>query len=89
MGLTAPVFSVIGNEISAATSSCGRRPFLIAKATHDIHDKLEGEGGEGAGRAVASFAGIIFKILCSTSCSRSIGDYGRGHGRARDHHEAP
>ena len=64
MGLTAPLFTVLGNEIS------GRDLillvgglFLIAKSTHEIHDKLEGEEGEDAGRTAASFAGVIIQIL--------------------------
>src|SRR5688572_33296566 len=57
MGLTAPFFAVFGQEIS------GRDLilivgglFLIAKSTHEIHDKLEGEEGHGSARVAASFA---------------------------------
>ncbi len=39
--------------------------FLIDKSTHEIHDKLEGRGRarQPAGRAAASFAGVIIQIL--------------------------
>jgi predicted tellurium resistance membrane protein TerC len=64
MGLTAPWFTVLGHEIT------GRDfilivggLFLIAKSTREIHEKLEGEEGEGAARAAVSFAGVIVQIL--------------------------
>ena len=64
MRLTTPWFVTFGNEIS------GRDMillvgglFLIAKSTHEIHDKLEGEEGHGSARAAASFVGIIIQIL--------------------------
>jgi predicted tellurium resistance membrane protein TerC len=62
--LTSPLFSVLGQEIS------GRDlillvggVFLLAKATREIHDKLEGEEGEDNPRGAASFAGVIAQIL--------------------------
>jgi predicted tellurium resistance membrane protein TerC len=64
MRLTAPLFSAFSREIS------GRDLilivgglFLIAKSTHEIHDKLEGEEGHGSAKAAASFAGVIVQIL--------------------------
>ena len=64
MRLTTPWFVTLGNEIS------GRDIillvgglFLIAKSTHEIHDKLEGEEGHGSAKAAASFVGIIIQIL--------------------------
>src|SRR5687767_5305895 len=64
MGLTRPFFSVVGQDIS------GRDLilivgglFLIAKSTHEIHDKLEGEEGEAGGKTAASFTGVIVQIL--------------------------
>jgi predicted tellurium resistance membrane protein TerC len=64
MRLTTPLFTALGNEIS------GRDLilligglFLIAKSTHEIHDKLEGHEGGGNARVAASFAGIIVQIL--------------------------
>ena len=62
--LTAPLFTVLQQEIS------GRDLiliigglFLIAKATHEIHDKLEGEEGHASGRVAASFASVIVQIM--------------------------
>ncbi len=37
--------------------------FLIAKSTWEIHDKLEGEEHEGAGKKPANFAAAIVQIL--------------------------
>jgi predicted tellurium resistance membrane protein TerC len=62
--LTAPLFSVMGKELS------GRDLillvgglFLIAKATHEIHDKLEGEEGHGSAKVAASFMSVIIQIM--------------------------
>jgi predicted tellurium resistance membrane protein TerC len=64
MGLTAPLFAALGQEIS------GRDLiliigglFLIAKSTHEIHDKLEGQEGHGNAKVAASFASVITQIL--------------------------
>ncbi|HMO58476.1 MAG TPA: TerC family protein [Roseiflexaceae bacterium] len=62
--LTEPLFSILGQEIS------GRDLiliigglFLIAKSTHEIHQKLEGEAGHSSARIAPSFTGVIFQIL--------------------------
>jgi predicted tellurium resistance membrane protein TerC len=64
MGLTAPWFTALGQEIS------GRDLillvgglFLIAKSTYEIHDKLEGEAGHGSAKVAASFTAVIVQIL--------------------------
>ena len=64
MGLTATLFSLMGHEVT------GRDLilivgglFLIAKSTHEIHLKLEGDEEHGQGRRAASFASVIFQIL--------------------------
>src|SRR5687767_9137210 len=45
--LTSPLFTVLGNEISGRDLILlGGGLFLLAKSTHEIHDKLEGEEGE-------------------------------------------
>jgi predicted tellurium resistance membrane protein TerC len=64
MGLTAPLFTAFGNEISGRDIILlGGGLFLIAKATYEIHDRLEGEEGHGSGKAAASFGAVIFQIL--------------------------
>ncbi len=64
MRLTAPLFEVFGNEISGRDLILILGGlFLIAKSTHEIHEKLEG-GGDGRSVAVkAKFTSIIFQIL--------------------------
>ncbi len=64
MRLTAPLFAVLGNEIS------GRDIilivgglFLIAKSTHEIHEKLEGDEGKTSRKVAASFASVIIQIM--------------------------
>ena len=64
MGLTAPLFGVLGHDVT------GRDLilivgglFLIAKSTHEIHLKLEGDEHGSSGRAAATFAGVITQIL--------------------------
>jgi len=37
--------------------------FLLAKSTHEIHNKLEGEQGESSRRAGSSFSSVIIQIL--------------------------
>jgi predicted tellurium resistance membrane protein TerC len=64
MRLTNPLFDVVGQEIS------GRDLiliigglFLLAKSTHEIHDKLEGEEGHASAKVVASFNAVIVQIM--------------------------
>jgi predicted tellurium resistance membrane protein TerC len=64
MGLTRPLFSVLGQEISGRDLILVFGGlFLIGKSTYEIHDKLEGEEGHGSGRAAASFTAVIIQIL--------------------------
>ena len=65
VGLTAPLFTVLGEAIS------GRDLILIAgglfllwKATGEIHDLMEGEeDGEPGRAAAATFAGVLVQII--------------------------
>ncbi|HVS00308.1 MAG TPA: TerC family protein [Thermoanaerobaculia bacterium] len=62
--LTTPLFTVLQQEISGRDLiMLGGGLFLLAKATHEIHERLEGEDGAASGRAVASFASVIAQIL--------------------------
>jgi predicted tellurium resistance membrane protein TerC len=64
MGLTEPLFSVFGEEVSGRTIILVVGGlFLIAKATHEIHDKLEGEEGRVSHKLAASFGGVIVQIM--------------------------
>jgi predicted tellurium resistance membrane protein TerC len=66
IGLTAPLFDLVGQELS------GRDLilivgglFLLGKATYEIHEKLEGkeEHGDATAKKAASFASVIVQIL--------------------------
>ena len=64
MGLTAPWFTVLGQEISGRDLILLLGGlFLIGKSTHEIHDKLEGEEGHASAKVAASFAAVIVQIL--------------------------
>jgi predicted tellurium resistance membrane protein TerC len=65
IGLTAPLFNVLGMDISGRDIILlGGGLFLLVKATLEIHGKLEGEEhAAGAGVKAASFAGVITQIL--------------------------
>jgi predicted tellurium resistance membrane protein TerC len=61
--LTAPFFTIFGLDISGRDLILiGGGLFLLAKATREIHDKLEGEEGHGTTRAAASFWSVIVEI---------------------------
>ena len=64
--LTRPLFVVpmVGQEISGRdlVLLLGGL-FLLAKSTHEIHDKLEGAHGEAAGKGGPSFANVLIQIV--------------------------
>jgi predicted tellurium resistance membrane protein TerC len=61
--LTAPLFSVLGRPISGRDLILiGGGLFLLAKATTEIHNRLEGEEGHNSARVRPSFAGVIAQI---------------------------
>jgi len=62
--LTAPLFTVFTHEISGRDLILVVGGlFLLAKATHEIHQKLEGEEGHASARVKPSFASVIVQIL--------------------------
>ena len=64
VSLTAPFFSVFGQGISGRDLILiGGGLFLLAKATYEIHDKLEGAEGHGPKKAAATFSSVIVQIL--------------------------
>ena len=64
VSLTQPLFGVMGREFSGRDLILiGGGLFLLAKATYEIHDKLEGADGHGDGRVAASFASVIFQVM--------------------------
>jgi predicted tellurium resistance membrane protein TerC len=65
MGLTSPLFTVVGESFSGRELILlGGGLFLVAKATHEIHDKLEVAHAERKpGRGATAFWLILAQIL--------------------------
>lgn len=67
MRLTKSLFTVMGHGVSGKDLILiGGGLFLIAKATHEIHQKLEGEEVDASGKrakSAVSFASVIVQIL--------------------------
>ena len=63
IGLTAPLFGVLGQEISGRDIILiAGGLFLLAKATHEIHQKLEGEEGHAVARVSPTFTSVLIQI---------------------------
>jgi predicted tellurium resistance membrane protein TerC len=61
--LTSPLFTIIGQEISGRDLILLLGGlFLIAKSTHEIHDRLEGEEGDTIKRIAPSLASVVVQI---------------------------
>lgn len=64
MGLTKPLFQLFGHAISGRDLILLLGGlFLLAKATHEIHDKLEGEGSHVAAKVHAAFWNVLLQII--------------------------
>ena len=66
MGLTEPLFTlplmgraVTGRDLVLIVGGL----FLVAKSTHEIHDRLEGHEGEKSARVAASYASVLAQIM--------------------------
>ena len=72
--LTAPLFSVFGRDISGRDLILiGGGLFLLAKATLEIHERLEGDDRPRARRGPRRrLRAVIARSCSSTSSSRSI-----------------
>jgi predicted tellurium resistance membrane protein TerC len=64
IGLTAPLFTILSEEISGRdlVLLLGGL-FLLGKSTHEIHGNLEGGGEHGRARPAPSFAGVLVQIM--------------------------
>jgi len=62
--LTTPFFTLLGHGVTGRDLILiGGGLFLIAKATYEIHERLEGETSHGHGKAAASFASVIMQVM--------------------------
>ena len=64
IGLTAPLFTVLGQEISGrdVVLIVGGL-FLLGKSTFEIHENLEGEEGHSSARVKATLASVLIQIV--------------------------
>jgi predicted tellurium resistance membrane protein TerC len=64
IGLTRPLFGVFGHDVTGRdlVLLLGGL-FLLAKSTHEIHDKLEGDSGRKSGAGAPSYASVLVQIL--------------------------
>ena len=64
MGLTAPIFTALGNEISwRDIILIAGGLFLIAKATWEIHNEVEGEHEVSDGKAKAAMTAVVAQLV--------------------------
>ena len=62
--LTNPLFTVLGNGISGRDLILLLGGlFLMGKATHEIHDKLEGDQGDTVKRVAPSLTSVVVQIM--------------------------
>jgi predicted tellurium resistance membrane protein TerC len=62
--LTSPLFDVFSRPVSGRDLILILGGlFLLAKATYEIHDKLEGEEGHASSKVAASFASVITQVM--------------------------
>ena len=66
MGLTEPLFTlplmgrpITGRDLVLIVGGL----FLVAKSTHEIHDRLEGHEGEKSARVAASYGAVLAQIM--------------------------
>ena len=64
IGLTAPLFTILGQEISGRdlVLLVGGL-FLLGKSTHEIHGSLEGEEGHQSAKIYPSLVGVLIQIM--------------------------
>jgi len=63
VGLTEPLFSIFGKAVSGRDIiMVGGGLFLLAKATHEIHNSLEGRGEDREVAVTATLGAVLFQI---------------------------
>ena len=64
IGLTAPLFTILGQEISGRDLILILGGlFLLGKSTFEIHDSLEGEEGHSSAKVKAAFGSVLIQII--------------------------
>lgn len=71
---TAPLFTVLGHELSGRDLILiAGGLFLLAKSTHKIHQKLEGDEGASSDRVRPSFRGVIARTVLLDAVITAVG----------------
>ncbi len=61
--LTAPLFTLLGHDFAGRDLILiGGGLFLLAKSTHEIHNRLEGEEGHASARVAPSLGAVVLQI---------------------------
>jgi predicted tellurium resistance membrane protein TerC len=64
IGLTAPLFSVGGHQVSGRDLILlAGGAFLVVKSTHEMHRRVEGAESHEEGRGASSFASVLVQIV--------------------------
>jgi predicted tellurium resistance membrane protein TerC len=64
IGLTAPLFTILGQEISGRDLILILGGlFLLGKSTYEIHENLEGEEGHSSAKVKATFGSVLIQII--------------------------
>ena len=64
MGLTRPLFTILNFEVTGrAIILVAGGLFLLAKSTHEIHGRLEGDDEDGHVRVAPSLAAVLVQII--------------------------
>src|SRR3712207_3577682 len=64
IGLTQPLFSVLGHGVSGRDLILILGGlFLLGKSTFEIHESLEGEQGHASAKVKANFASVLIQIM--------------------------
>src|SRR3990172_362395 len=76
MGLTEPWFTVLNQAISGRdVVLIGGGLFLLAKATHEIHNSMEGIEDRGTAHVSIMAVAIILAVAVMLMAAKSIGDF--------------
>lgn len=64
IGLSAPLFQVLGEEVSGRDLILlAGGLFLVGKSTYEMHESLEGEAGHKSARVAATLPSVLVQIL--------------------------
>jgi predicted tellurium resistance membrane protein TerC len=84
IGLTAPLFSVGGHQVSGRDLILlAGGAFLVVKSTHEMHRRVEGAESHEEGRGASSFASVLVAIALMMALARTISEFVNRHPTVR------